>query len=414
MDNISHALAGLAGGELLHRALPAEADSEHQRIRHRLLLVATALASNFPDLDIVLTPLLPEPLGYLLHHRGHTHTVLYALPQALLLCALLWLLWPSARRLLQQSRRARQGLAGAMVAGFGLHLAMDFLNSYGVHPFHPIDSRWLYGDMVFIIEPVFWVTLGVPLAVMIARPWLRALWLGLLAAVLVDFAAGGYLHWVALCAMLGGGVVLVVLQQRSRSRPALAGAQGVLAGVAALGVFLVTQALATQLAAQRLAEILAQQDPAATLLDSARTAFPANPLCWTFVSIESNEATGHYRLRRGVLSLAPQALPVSDCPPVLAERDAQQALGPAVALLIEHQGELQALRTLHRDNCHFQAWMRFARAPQLDNDVASDMRFSATARGNFTTMDLERFAQSECPRHVPRWAFPRADLLQAR
>jgi sec-independent protein translocase protein TatC len=47
------------------------------------------LAGNFPDLDLVLTPLLPAPLGYLLHHRGHTHTVLYALPQMLLLAALM-------------------------------------------------------------------------------------------------------------------------------------------------------------------------------------------------------------------------------------------------------------------------------------------------------------------------------------
>ena len=52
------------------------------------MLATCALAGNFPDLDLVLTPLLPAPLGYLLHHRGHTHTVLYAFPQAMLLAAL--------------------------------------------------------------------------------------------------------------------------------------------------------------------------------------------------------------------------------------------------------------------------------------------------------------------------------------
>ena len=176
MDNITHSLVGLGAGELLHRSLPPEADAAHQSTRHRLLLFACAVASNAPDLDLFLTRLLPQPLGYLLHHRGHTHTVLLALPQALVILALIWLLWPSARALLKASRSARAGLGGALLLGFGLHLGMDFLNSYGVHPFYPFDTHWFYGDMIFIVEPVFWVAFGVPMAMLLrppaaARPW---------------------------------------------------------------------------------------------------------------------------------------------------------------------------------------------------------------------------------------------------
>ena len=36
------------------------------------------------------------------------------------------------------------------MCGTLLHLGMDFLNSYGVHPFWPIQNRWVYGDSVFI------------------------------------------------------------------------------------------------------------------------------------------------------------------------------------------------------------------------------------------------------------------------
>src|SRR5512133_791223 len=100
MDNLSHTVASLLAGELLHRGLPAEADASRQDLRRSLLLATCGLAGNFPDLDLILTPLLPAPLGYLLHHRGHTHTVLYAFPQAVLLAALLFLLWPAAPRLL--------------------------------------------------------------------------------------------------------------------------------------------------------------------------------------------------------------------------------------------------------------------------------------------------------------------------
>jgi hypothetical protein len=66
---------------------------------------------------------------------------------------------------------ARTGLAIGM--GLALHLAMDYTNSYGLHPWYPFNARWFYGDMVFIVEPLFWVVLGVPLAMLVQRPGLR-------------------------------------------------------------------------------------------------------------------------------------------------------------------------------------------------------------------------------------------------
>jgi inner membrane protein len=167
MDNLSHSVVGLAAGELIHRSLAPEIDSRAQATRRRMLLAAGGLACNFPDLDLVLSPLLPAPLGYLLHHRGHTHTLLYAIPQALLLMALIWALLPAARTLLRASGPARRGLAATVAAGLLLHIGMDALNSYGVHPFHPFDSRWWYGDLVFILEPVFWIAFGAPLLAMV-------------------------------------------------------------------------------------------------------------------------------------------------------------------------------------------------------------------------------------------------------
>ena len=35
--------------------------------------------------------------------------------------------------------------------GAVLHIFVDSWNSYGVHPFWPISSRWIYGDFVFIL-----------------------------------------------------------------------------------------------------------------------------------------------------------------------------------------------------------------------------------------------------------------------
>src|SRR5450830_2180671 len=99
MDNITHSVIGLATGELLHRSLPPEPQEPAQRTRRALFLFTAWFASNAPDLDLILTRLLPSPFGYMLHHRGHTHTLLLAVPQALLLLPLLCLLRSGARRL---------------------------------------------------------------------------------------------------------------------------------------------------------------------------------------------------------------------------------------------------------------------------------------------------------------------------
>lgn len=410
MDNLSHSLAGLAAGELVHRLLPAETSSENQRGRRTLLLVTCWLASNFPDLDLVLTPLLAPPLGYLLHHRGHTHTLLYALPQALLLAFVLWLLWPAARRLLKTSIAARRGFVLSLGVGFGLHILMDALNSYGIHPFHPFDSRWLYGDLVFILEPVFWIAFGVPMVMMVSRRWLRVLLLALLAGVPLFFTTKGYLPWSSLT-LLGVLAAILAIVQRQTGKQ---GTSGLLLGVSAAAGFVLMQAFASMAARQSLEQYLRSEDPARRVLDLAMTPFPANPRCWMFVSVQSNEGSDSYRLQRGHLSIAPESLPVGACPPAMAEQLTPLRATPGIAVLAQHEGRLSALRTLSAENCHFNAWMRFARTPALarSGDYAFDMRFTSASRGNFTTIRLDDFKERACSAHIPQWGYPRADMLE--
>lgn len=411
MDNLSHSLVGLAVGELVHRSFQPDPDPARQSTRRRMLLVAGAAASNFPDLDLVLTPLLPAPLGYLLHHRGHTHTLLYVLPQALLLLALMWILWPGMRALLRHSAPARAALALTMGAGFLLHMALDYLNSYGVHPFHPLDSRWRFGDAVYILEPVFWVVCAAPLAMMVRRWALRVAYLGLLAGALAYFSDKGYLHWASLAALLVLGAMLAAWQWRAgtRSRQALLGALAVGAAFAAL------QAAASHHGRELVAGHLARIDPASAVVDIAMTAYPANPLCWSFVSIEKNEAGGAYRLRRGMLSLAPQVLEIDRCPPAFLARSGhalrEPVSGTHVDLLWESEASLAALRRRVETDCHFSAWMRFARAPAMNDKAASDARFGADENGNFTALPNDRFDGQPCPAGVPAWGMPRLDLL---
>lgn len=404
MDNITHSVVGLGVGELVQRSLPAEADPARHKTRHRLLLTACAVASNFPDLDLVFTKLAPAPLGYLLHHRGHTHTLLYLLPQALLLFVLLWALWPNARALLRESRDARRGLLLALAAGFLLHLGMDFMNNYGVHPFYPFSGTWYFGDMVYIIEPVFWVAFGVPLAMVAPSKRMRLALLFVLPVILLYVTMHGYLGWASFFALVALGAAVAALRfMHMHSRRALLLALGVVLA------FIGLQASASYKARQAVTAALVLQDPQARVLDVALTAFPSQPLCWSFTSIESDGKA--YQLRRGHLSLAPALLPPRECPAALTADAAQEMPGTVPGVLVSGswQGDVAALRARAAADCQLSAWLRFARMPAVDAGQASDLRFATTPRGNFTTLLLA--ATPECPFSVPAWGMPRADLL---
>ena len=165
MDNVTHTLVGLAFGEAVARA------TKKPRVP---IWIASAWANNLPDFDVLATStFLRGKLGYLLHHRGHTHTFLLAPLLSLLLLAVLWLCW---------RRRAVPWREVIFVAlcGVPLHLFADFWNSYGVHPYWPWDNRWHYGDLVFIVEPWIWALLLPPLFLRAETRLVKALLGGLL------------------------------------------------------------------------------------------------------------------------------------------------------------------------------------------------------------------------------------------
>lgn len=410
MDNITHSVVGLGIGALIDRSLPPEPDRARERTRQRMLLTIGCLASNFPDLDLLYSRILPPPLGYLLHHRGHTHTLLAALGEAALLLALVWLLWPNARRLMRVSAGARWGAVIAACAGLLLHLAMDGMNVYGVHPFWPWNPDWYYGDLVFIVEPVFWFAFGAPLAAIVPRPRLRWLFLGLMVLVPVGATLGGFLQWGSLAALLALGAVLAWVTRHAHERHGARGRLTLAAGLAVSLAFVGVQAAALQMARSVLADAVRTLDPGERLLDSALSAYPANPLCWSFVTVAEDAPGGSYHLRRGLLSIAPGLDPVKSCPAPIAGGAPRDA-GPQLAWLGEQRENLATLRTLAARDCHFNAWLRFARAPSIEDGLATDVRWGPPGSWNFSTMDIAAQAKAPCPRPVPGWGFPRADLL---
>lgn len=169
MDNITHSLVGLVAGDIAFEAR-TRLHGGRRRARRTFWLVSL-VANNLPDLDFLYSSITEGRLGYLLHHRGHTHTLVAGFPSAALI---LLAAWGYVRfRAEKLSRVDWYWLAGVALGGVWLHILFDSLNSYGVHPFWPFDDRWYYGDALFILEPSLWICLVPALLFRERRRWIR-------------------------------------------------------------------------------------------------------------------------------------------------------------------------------------------------------------------------------------------------
>ena len=155
MDNLTHSLVGLLAAEavvrLRERYGPLRAGTQSA------IYVLSIVGNNLPDLDFSYSRISGKTFGYLLQHRGYTHTLPAAVLFALLLIAGAFA-WAKRRR---EAFGRADGLLLCAVALASplLHIAMDYANNYGVHPFWPFYDGWLYGDSFFILEPSFWLVI---------------------------------------------------------------------------------------------------------------------------------------------------------------------------------------------------------------------------------------------------------------
>jgi inner membrane protein len=402
LDNVTHALAGML---LAEAALVARREAR-KPVQAAAYLVS-ALANNLPDIDIVYTWITgPKPLGSLLHHRGHTHTLLFALPAAWLLGLWVWQ-WFSKRHpdAALPERRLFLGLA---VVGVVLHLGMDFGNNYGVHPFWPISGGWFYGDSIFIVEPLWWA-ITIPLvASRLERRWLRLTLLVLLSALLLVCWFVPFVGMTSRLSLLGVAALSFWLARRASARLSTT-----LVVAAALAVPLVF-AVASTRAQSALRQATQASFPALTVLDIATTPLPSNPACWE--GLVAGEQGGTYRVLRATVALG--ALAADDCSagtdtePTAPVTPVSRANHGGVRWLTAYSADIAALRRLRHDDCRFRAMLRFARLPYVSSSgqMAGDLRYDRGRDRDFSDVPLPP-GSHECPRWVPSWAEPRADLF---
>jgi inner membrane protein len=412
MDNVTHSLAGLLLAESAVRLRAGGAGGEPSARFRQTAAISSAIAANLPDADLFYTGLGGDRLGYMLHHRGYTHTVVGAIVGAVIVWGVSVLAWRWRARAASPRHDARWLFALLLVATLS-HLALDWTNSYGVHLFWPLDDRWQYGDSVFIVEPWLWAvsvpTLVVASGDRVARVLLSLVLLaGLALAWRVDLVTSG-----AAGALTAGAGLSVALARVLR--PGARATSAVVAWVA------VTLAMAAGSAAARRATegAVRDADPTAELLDVVVTTLPANPVCATVIAVERSGAT--YRVATARASSMPALTDASRCP-------ARGGNGPAFAA--SPRRSTRALRwdaqwtapraelaSLARESCAALAALRFIRVPiwraATDSSVMlGDVRYGGASGSGFTDVVVPR-RSARCPPAVPPWTPPRADLLDA-
>ena len=101
------------------------------------------VGSVFPDLDVMF--MAAGKRFYLKHHQGPTHSLPLAPLYAALLAAIPSLefgwIWP---------------LYFSLVAGIGVHLLLDWCNTFGIQLLWPLTPRRFCLDAVFFIDTVLW------------------------------------------------------------------------------------------------------------------------------------------------------------------------------------------------------------------------------------------------------------------
>lgn len=406
MDNITHTLIGLAAGECVARCTRTPRGGLQDPVRRNALLALGMIGGSLPDADLLwsMPALTGDPLAYLVHHRGYTHTLLGCAVLALLLfVATVALLRWRGHRL----RAADVGLLGGMaLLAVMLHLGLDALNEYGVHPFWPWNNQWYYGDAVFIIEPLYWLAVA-PLFFSLrtrGARWFAGVVLVVGSIAVLAFNRMSAVAWVLPVLSL----LLIGVGRRLSPRAASRLAIGVVVAVSA--TFWATHALVLR----RVQAVAAGQFPGDSTLDIVMSPAPGNPLCWDVMLLQRSGTD--YVSRMGQQSLAGSG---RSCAGGLTLKGAaplqpmQVPVMAGVSWRTEFTMDAATLAGLATTSCDTRRLASFLRAPFAVETSAGwilgDLRFDRGPGGGFAAMRVDPAAPADCDRSSP-WVAPRRDL----
>jgi inner membrane protein len=292
--------------------------------------------------------------------------------------------------------------------GVMLHLSMDALNEYGVHPFWPWNNNWYYGDAVFIVEPTYWLAVAPILYGMRTRLARANLWLVLFAGCIAVLAFHRFMLWWW---SLPLAAVLLVLAGR-RMQPGRAPLLGVALILAITAAFIAARGVANH----RAGLLARQQFPDYQTLDVMLSPAPAHPFCWDTMLIQ--RAGDEYVARQGQLSLlggsdagcARQTAGEGGTAPL---REVAVPDSGGIHWLGEFSMSRTVLLQVAATNCDTLRVATFLRAPFATSTpegwMLGDLRYDREPQAGFSETLVRDDAPRRCARDVP-WIPPRSDL----
>lgn len=171
MDPVTHIAAGALIGQAARDRFPAG----------RALVPLAAFAAWLPDVDNVVGLFGPE--AYMRYHRGWTHSLVGG-------ALLAWLLALVAHRFMREAKTAKLFILFYLCVLS--HLFLDCITTYGTGIFLPFSDARISFPSVFIIDPVYTLTLLALLAAGFLKPRARKAFAVSGLAVLLAWPALGF------------------------------------------------------------------------------------------------------------------------------------------------------------------------------------------------------------------------------
>jgi inner membrane protein len=398
MDNLTHSCAAVLIAEAACQIFEKKTGNSDHRLR-RIVYLTSIVANSLPDVDFLYDDITGGKLGYLLHHRGHTHTFAAILPLALVVLVIPWLVAKFSK--VKLARPEWSCLFGVGLIGGITHIALDFLNSYGVHPFWPLSNRWYYGDTLFILDPGFWIITACTMIFLVQSGFARLLWVGLLTLSLGLVWETGYVPGILVGSVTVLAVTGLLVSWMMTSK------QRIISG---LTIFLMAILGFASVSGQMRVKLSAHFSRAGELHDLVLSPQPVNPLCWNFMAVRSMGDI--YRVDVGLATYGLWLTP-DGCKFDRSLGDAINVQGlsstdPSVDVAGGFVADIGEMKRLYVQSCRFRALLRFARVPYWRQDaektIIGDMRFDREKGLGFA--EMLTMEGEPCPKFLPPWEEP--------
>ncbi len=398
VDNLTHSLIG---------AGVAEAAGKRSAARPWYYF-ASILANNAPDSDVFIPLFIhgDRKVTSLLNHRGHTHTYFGSLILSLLCYGIVL----GVARLLGKrfNKTEKRWIFGLSLLGNILHILADSFNSYGVHPYWPLDASWHYGDFIFIVEPWIWLALAPALFFAAKTRVAKTFFAGVLVLLVGIAWRVPLLNLPARIAIFAATFLLPLIYRQ------IAANKRIFAAFGMLGFILLVFAGAKVFVKNEIAKLHEN------FYDAAISPLPGNPFCWSAFLLSST--SDDYRIKIATLAPFAHVMHADRCPSIgITDTTAplKKVSMPNSENIVWHgefRGKLQDLRLLADKSCRARAVFRFMRMPFWlkinENEwILGDLRFDRSKAVGFTEFLIDLREGNKCPPGVPGWTAPLAPLL---